>query len=391
MMHYRLALFSGTTVTAISSSAFPSHTDAEDDVVKFGREVSSSATPLQHDTEKDNEVVKAVELFTDQNNLGIMDLQNGRSCGENNAYSLQSRQLGQGANATVYAVEYRKPDGNMLTVAAKQFEHEDWFVEDEVAILESLKHINVVTFFKYQVFPAEKMEYIFHEYANGGDLKKFREKLEDHCHDGRYENLIVKNIIKQIFEGLKYIHAQGISHNDINQGNVFISYSYSSADAGSILDSDLVVKIGDFGAAKDQSELGFDIASAQHLDIRAVGRIMLQLLFPKLDIPVIEHVESLRDYITKSEHHLDIVPVGRLMLQLLFTKLDIPVIKDVESLRDCIDKISANKVPHLKSERESAGFNESNRTISKDAIDFLFMVVTSATTAEKALEHDWFQ
>lgn len=52
-------------------------------------------------------------------------------------------------------------------------------------------------------------------------------------------------ILKQIFDGLKYIHDNGIMHRDLNPNNIFLAYSD-------------IIKIGDFGSSRQTAVLCTD-------------------------------------------------------------------------------------------------------------------------------------
>mmetsp|Transcript_15657 Transcript_15657/g.15633 ORF Transcript_15657/g.15633 Transcript_15657/m.15633 type:complete len:84 (-) Transcript_15657:505-756(-) len=55
--------------------------------------------------------------------------------------------------------------------------------------------------------------------------------------DAQMDLPFIKNIIRQVFEGLAYIHKSGIIHRDIKPENILVSQNSC--------------KIGDFGIAKD--------------------------------------------------------------------------------------------------------------------------------------------
>jgi serine/threonine protein kinase len=64
-------------------------------------------------------------------------------------------------------------------------------------------------------------------------------------------------LIKQLLSGLKHIHEKGLIHRDIKPANIFIS-------------ENKVLKIGDFGLAKEQDKINAcfkrRMSTAQHCD-----------------------------------------------------------------------------------------------------------------------------
>ncbi|XP_054271018.1 serine/threonine-protein kinase polo [Macrosteles quadrilineatus] len=98
----------------------------------------------------------------------------------------------------------------------------------EIEIHKSLKHRNVVGFHSF--FDDENFVYIVLE------LCRKRSMMELHRRRKTLTEPEVRYFMKQILEGVLYLHNRGIIHRDLKLGNLFIN-------------DDVEVKIGDFGLA----------------------------------------------------------------------------------------------------------------------------------------------
>lgn len=105
--------------------------------------------------------------------------------------------------------------------------------ENEVKVLRSLSHRNVVAY--YSTFVEDEMLYIVMEYADGGDLSAAikRRKNESRIFQ-EHEALL---ILSQCATALEHIHGNRIVHRDLKSQNIFLTGSG-------------IVKLGDFGIAK---------------------------------------------------------------------------------------------------------------------------------------------
>lgn len=150
-------------------------------------------------------------------------------------FSIKDEVVGQGAFATVKkAVERstgktfaakiiskRKVMGNMDGVAR------------ELDVLRKLNHPRVVRLKGF--YEDEEFYYLLMEFVSGGDLMDF---VAAHGSVGEDAG---REITRQVLEGVKYIHSQGISHRDLKPDNILIEQ-----------DDPVLVKITDFGLAKVQ-------------------------------------------------------------------------------------------------------------------------------------------
>lgn len=104
--------------------------------------------------------------------------------------------------------------------------------ENEVEVLKSLKHANIVAYVDSVV--DERTFCILMEYADGGDLSAAIARQRPLKHRFREEEVF--SVLLQAARALQYIHHRHIVHRDVKSQNVFLTR------AGE-------VKLGDFGVA----------------------------------------------------------------------------------------------------------------------------------------------
>lgn len=141
-----------------------------------------------------------------------------------------SELVGKGAFASVYkGLNLRT---NQL-VAIKQItlEQDQDILQlmGEIDLLKILKHPNIV---KYHGFvKTDTSLNVFLEFCTGGSLRQLYKQTKH----GLSESLII-SYVRQILQGLSYLHEQGVVHRDVKAANV-------------LLTEDSSVKLADFGVA----------------------------------------------------------------------------------------------------------------------------------------------
>lgn len=108
-------------------------------------------------------------------------------------------------------------------------------IEKEVALLQKLKHPNIVTY-----FGLEREEFhlnIFMELCPGGSLRTLIKKF------GTLSENLIKRYIKQVLFALEYLHQHNVVHGDIKCDNILIDLQSN-------------VKLADFGASRQILESG---------------------------------------------------------------------------------------------------------------------------------------
>ncbi|KAG9088030.1 ATP binding [Ceratobasidium sp. UAMH 11750] len=102
-------------------------------------------------------------------------------------------------------------------------------LEHEIELLKQLQHENIVQYLDSSIDTHHLN--IFLEYVPGGSVATL---LRDY---GAFEEPLVRNWVRQILQGLNYLHERGIIHRDIKADNILVD------NKGSI-------KISDFGISK---------------------------------------------------------------------------------------------------------------------------------------------
>lgn len=145
------------------------------------------------------------------------------------------RALGQGSWANVYLVE-REQGGQHYalkrTLITDLSQAEKWIVVNEVRLLASLSHPNVVVF--KSSFVEDGCLNVIMEVVAHGDLSAV---IEQHRKDGRrISEDTVWGYLLQVVLGLQHLHDSGIIHRDVKPANILIG-------------RDGVLKIADLGVA----------------------------------------------------------------------------------------------------------------------------------------------
>ena len=142
--------------------------------------------------------------------------------------------LGEGAFSVVKLAVNRKTGQK---VAVKCIDRQGLPDEDEnslrqeVAIMKSLKHTNIVEFIDF--FEEEKFFYVVLEFLEGGEL------FDRIVKKNFYNEKEARDVVKVILDGMKYCHDKGIAHRDMKPENLLLTSK----------EDDSFVKIADFGFA----------------------------------------------------------------------------------------------------------------------------------------------
>jgi len=95
------------------------------------------------------------------------------------------------------------------------------FINEEISILKDLNHPNILKFIESKNVMGNL--YIVTEYYNGGTLEKAL-KIYKKKNNKIISEEIGQYIMRQIIEGMKYLHNKKIIHRDIKLENIMINY-----------------------------------------------------------------------------------------------------------------------------------------------------------------------
>jgi len=144
--------------------------------------------------------------------------------------------VGQGQFAQVYCAVHRRT-GRL--VAIKQTRHARESPSQAPFWLPGLKHPNVVACHAVIASNEANSGYqLVLDYCEGGTLRSHLLSAYDPCPP--LSLIETQSLIGGILKGLRYLHQQGLLHDDLKPENIFLTYSSEGS---------LVAKIGDFGSA----------------------------------------------------------------------------------------------------------------------------------------------
>lgn len=126
------------------------------------------------------------------------------------------------------------------------------YLIQEIEIMMSIKHDNILRFLEAK--KTANNIYIFFEFCNGGDLRRFLE-----AKGGKLDEKVTKVIISQIAKGLNHLNENKAMHRDLKLDNILLNFP-SYEENGSVPESylrdfdpdkeEIEVIIGDLGFAR---------------------------------------------------------------------------------------------------------------------------------------------
>ncbi len=164
-------------------------------------------------------------------------------------YSLEKR-IGKGAFSEVYRTQKL---GDNTIYATKKVQKETLtnekvkgYFNNEIFILKNISHPNIIKL--YDIKESLNTYYLIFEYCNGGSLMQCLDKYKKKNYEP-FPQEIVQHFMRQIVEGLRYIHNMKILHRDIKLDNILINFK-SNKDLENLNYLNSEIKIIDFGFAR---------------------------------------------------------------------------------------------------------------------------------------------
>ena len=124
----------------------------------------------------------------------------------------------------------------------KDVEKNHYFM-NEIINIKKLDHPNIIKYI--DCLSSKDNFYLIMEYCNGGDLSDALVKYQNEKQEG-FPQEIVQYLMKQIINGVNYLHKNNIIHRDIKPGNFVINFP-SKEDKNNFNLLKAEVKIIDFG------------------------------------------------------------------------------------------------------------------------------------------------
>eukprot|EP00759_Apiculatamorpha_spiralis_P050675 PhF_6_TR4858/c0_g1_i1/m.6809 len=193
-------------------------------------------------------------------------------------------EIGHGAHSTV-RIALNESNGELMAMKTMKFDPQDKALipkldafQNELITLRKLRHTNVVQYLFMERCKDHTIN-IFMEYVPGGSLLQCLQQF------GAFSHSILITYLKQIVQGLQYIHAQGVVHGDLKAANILLTV-------------DGLCKLTDFGGEGTflwmsperilklmGQETGEDTTSLNHrisADMWALGCLIMEMCTAKL-------------------------------------------------------------------------------------------------------------
>ena len=248
--------------------------------------------------------------------------------------------LGKGAFGEVYLTSKK---GTQEKFATKKIDkrhaskpNAKKYIDLEMKILKEIDNPNIIKL--YEVKENNQNYYLVMEYCNGGSLS---DCLEYHNKQFRkpFSEEVVQYLMRQIVNGLSYLHGKHILHRDIKLDNILVKFdSEEERQKRNMLKAK--VKIIDFGFARylDPKELAFStLGSPINMDPGILRKL--------------NKMENTRDY--GYDEKADIWSLGTICYEMLIGKCTF----DAGSMKELLGKVeSGNYLLPTSLSKEAASF-----------------------------------
>ena len=270
--------------------------------------------------------------------------------------------LGKGGFGEVYL---SKRKGKNQYFATKKVEREitdrpsfKKYFENEINLLKNCNHPNIVKL--EGIKKSKKHYYIIMEYINGGSLadclKKYMERYKI-----AFPEEIVQYLMRQILEGLVYLHKLKIIHRDLKLDNIMVNFD-SMQDKQNLDMMKAKIKIIDFDFATKLSPEKNDLA------FTAIGTLK------NADPIIINKFTKRKDINLGYDQKVDIWSIGTVCYELLIGKAAF----DAQTLEELVDKVEN-------------GYFLVPKSVSKEVVSFINSMLQfdtkSRLSAEELRQH----
>lgn len=232
---------------------------------------------------------------------------------------LQGAKLGEGSFGEVHlmlhkalgvARVFKSVPKSQLGVASEN-------VEDEVNLLKSMDHPNIIRIF--ETFETDECLHIVMDYAEGGDLRSVIRQVQ--MEEKLLPNDWVRSATGQIRSALQYMHKRAVIHCDLKPANAMMLFPFNRDKLPHVL-------IADFGLAEIFKERpdhgavtvkgtpsylapeGFEGHLTQKSDMWALGVIIYELVLGQKPFIESKNVFVLWTHIAKKEPDLEKLPTS---------------------------------------------------------------------------------
>ena len=248
--------------------------------------------------------------------------------------------LGKGAFGEVYLTSKQ---GTQEKFATKKIDKKfaqnpkaKKYIDNEIKILNEVNHKNIIKL--YDVKETSTLYYLVMEYCNGGGLS---DCLEYHIKQYRkpFSEEVVQYLMRQIMDGIDYLHGKQILHRDIKLDNILVQFD-SEEDRIKKNMLKAKVKIIDFGFARylDKKQLAYSTLGSP---INMEPGILRKL----------NKMENSRDY--GYDEKADIWSLGTICYEMLIGKCTF----DANSMKELIGKVEkGNYLLPTSISKEAASF-----------------------------------
>ena len=193
------------------------------------------------------------------------------------------------------------------------------YFENEIILLSQINHPNIVKL--EGIKKTSQHYYIIMEYINGGGLsnclKKYMERYKR-----AFPEEIVQHLMRQIIDGIYYIHQKKIIHRDLKLDNIMVNFDFEQ-DKESLNMMKARIKIIDFGFATKLS------AEKNDLTFSVVGSPI------NMDPIILNKFSKRKDINLGYDEKADIWSIGTVCYELLIGK----AVFNAKSLNDLVDKV----------------------------------------------------